>query len=65
MRGTPAVFRELNVVEQRYQAVVEILDGTPVIWGRAWGDAAIAAGDRAGTRVREHGRLASAPGRIQ
>ena len=30
MRDTPAMLRELNVVEQRYQAVLEVLDGTPV-----------------------------------
>ena len=27
MRDTPAMLRELNVVEQRYQAVLEVLDG--------------------------------------
>jgi transposase len=25
------MLRELNVVEQRYQAILEVLDGTPVI----------------------------------
>ncbi len=30
MRDTPAMLRELNVVEQRYRAVLEVLDGTPV-----------------------------------
>ena len=30
MGDTPAMLRELNVVEQRYQAVLEVLDGTPV-----------------------------------
>jgi transposase len=30
MRDTPAMLRGLNVVEQRYRAVLEILDGTPV-----------------------------------
>jgi transposase InsO family protein len=30
MRGTPAMLGELNVVEQRYQAVLEVLDGIPV-----------------------------------
>src|SRR6266851_5548619 len=30
MRDTPAMLRELNVVERRYQAVLEVLDGTPV-----------------------------------
>jgi hypothetical protein len=30
MRDTPAVLRELNMVEQKYQAVLEVLDGTPV-----------------------------------
>jgi hypothetical protein len=27
----PLVLRELNVVEQRYRAVLEVLSGTPVI----------------------------------
>jgi transposase len=31
MRDTPAMLRELNVVEQRYRAVLEVLSGTPVI----------------------------------
>jgi transposase InsO family protein len=30
MRDTPAMLRELNVVEQRYQAVLQVLDGIPV-----------------------------------
>src|ERR1700722_4867693 len=30
MRDTPAMLRELNVVEQRYRAVLEVLDGAPV-----------------------------------
>jgi transposase InsO family protein len=30
MRDTPAMLRELNVVEQRYRAVLEVLDGIPV-----------------------------------
>jgi hypothetical protein len=30
MRDTPAMLRELDVVEQRYQAVLEVLDGIPV-----------------------------------
>ena len=30
MRDTPAMLRELNVVEQRYQAVLEVLDDIPV-----------------------------------
>jgi hypothetical protein len=30
MRDTPAMLRELNVVEQRYQTVLEVLDGIPV-----------------------------------
>jgi transposase len=30
MRDTPAMLRELNVVEQRYRAVLEVLNGTPV-----------------------------------
>ena len=30
MRDTPAMLRELNVVEQRYQAVLQVLDGVPV-----------------------------------
>ena len=30
MRDTPAMLRELNVVEQRYQAVLQVLDGSPV-----------------------------------
>ncbi len=31
MRDTPAMLRELNVVAQRYQAVLEVLDDIPVI----------------------------------
>src|SRR5271163_4385708 len=31
MRGTPAMLRELKVVEQRYQAVLEVLEGIAVI----------------------------------
>jgi hypothetical protein len=27
MRDTPAMLRELKVVEQRYRAVLEVLDG--------------------------------------
>src|ERR1700728_2848312 len=30
MRDTPAMLRELNVVEQRYQAVLDVVDGIPV-----------------------------------
>src|SRR6266487_3312947 len=30
MRDTPAMLRELNVVEQRYQAVLQVLDGISV-----------------------------------
>ena len=30
MRDTPAMLRELKVVEQRYRAVLEVLDGKPV-----------------------------------
>jgi transposase len=30
MRDTPAMLRELKVVEQRYRAVLEVLDGIPV-----------------------------------
>ncbi len=30
MRDTPAMLRELKVVEQRYQAVLQVLDGIPV-----------------------------------
>jgi transposase len=30
MRDTPAMLRELKVVEQRYRAVLQVLDGTPV-----------------------------------
>jgi transposase len=30
MRDAPAMLRELRVVEQRYQAVVQVLDGIPV-----------------------------------
>jgi transposase InsO family protein len=30
MRDTPAMLRELNVIEQRYQAVLEVLDDIPV-----------------------------------
>src|SRR5260221_14730056 len=30
MRDTPAMLRELNVVEQSYRAVLEVLDGIPV-----------------------------------
>ena len=30
MRDTPVMLRELKVVEQRYRAVLEVLDGTPV-----------------------------------
>jgi hypothetical protein len=30
MRDTPAMLRELNLVEQRYQAVLQVLDGIPV-----------------------------------
>src|SRR6266702_1942278 len=30
MRDTPAMLRELNVVEQRYQTVLQVLDGIPV-----------------------------------
>ena len=34
MRDTLAMLRELNVVEQRYRAVLEVLDGIPVTEGR-------------------------------
>ena len=30
MRDTPAMLRELNMVEQRYQVVLEVLEGTAV-----------------------------------
>ena len=30
MRDTPVMLRELKVVEQRYRAVLEVLDGIPV-----------------------------------
>jgi hypothetical protein len=30
MRDTPATLRELNVVEQSYEAVLEVLDDIPV-----------------------------------
>ena len=30
MRDTSAMLRELNVVEQRYRAVLQVLDGIPV-----------------------------------
>jgi transposase len=30
MRDTPAMLRELDVVEQRYQAVLQVPDGIPV-----------------------------------
>src|SRR5580704_10794314 len=30
MRDTPAMLQELKVVEQRYQAVLQVLDGIPV-----------------------------------
>ena len=30
MRDTPALLRELNVVEQGYRAVLQVLDGIPV-----------------------------------
>src|SRR5215471_2328104 len=30
MRDTPAMLRDLNVVEQRYQAVLQLLDAIPV-----------------------------------
>jgi transposase-like protein len=30
MRDTPVMLRELKVVEQRYRAVLEVLDGSPV-----------------------------------
>ncbi len=31
MRDTPAMLRELKVVEQRYRALLEVLSGIPVI----------------------------------
>ena len=36
MRDTPAMLRELKVVEQRYQAVLQVLDGIPVTEVGPW-----------------------------
>jgi transposase len=37
MCDTPAMLRELKVVEQRYQAVLQVLDGTPVTEAERFG----------------------------
>jgi hypothetical protein len=36
MRDTPVILMELKVVEQRYSAVFEVLDGIPVTEVAGW-----------------------------
>jgi hypothetical protein len=36
MRDTPAMLRELSVIEQRYRAVLQVLDGIPVTEVGPW-----------------------------